>query len=128
MFNPGRSRVTVSATTDEPLTFTPDGCVNGRTQYGLGSDGWSRLLASDKDDAVALSAYDPATRTLRQDRYLLDLDTLNRIRTERTRDPAPACGAGEAEARRLGDSQAAMRAMLPATPNERLVYDCHPGN
>ena len=128
VFNPGRSRVTVSETSDVPLTFTPDGCVNGRTQYGLGADGWSRLLASDKDDAVALSSYDPASRTLRQDRYLLDLDTLNRIKAERTRNPAPACGAGESEARRLGDVQAALRALLPATPNERLVYDCRPGN
>ena len=128
VFNPQRSRVTVSDTTDVPLSFTPDGCVNGRTQYGLGGDGWSRVLAPNTEDAVTIATYDPETRAYRQDRYLLDLDTMAKVRAERGKYPAPACGAGEAEARRLGDSQGAVRALLPATPNERLVYDCHAAN
>lgn len=126
VFNPQRSRVTVSDTTDVPLSFAPDGCVNGKTQYGLGSDGWARVLAPNAEDAVTVATFDPTTRTYRQDRYLLDLETMGRVRAERARYPAPACGAGEAEARRLADSQAAIRALLPESPNERLVYDCHP--
>lgn len=126
VFNPQRSRVTVSETADVPLSWSADGCVNGRTQYGLGADGWSKVMAPGTEDAVTIAAFDPATRTYRQDRYLLDIDTMNKVRAERGRNPAPACGAGEAEARKLGDSQAALRALVPAQPNERMVYDCHP--
>lgn len=124
VFNPQRSRVTVSATDDVPLTFASDGCVNGKTQYAPGPDGWSRVLAPNSDDTVTVSSFDPATRTYRQERYLLDFDAIGRLRAERAKNPAPACGAGPAEARRLADSQAALRALLPPTPNERIVYDC----
>ena len=124
VFNPQRSRVTVSETTDVPLTWRGDGCVNGRTQYGLSGDGWSKMLAPQGEDTVTVAAYDPVTHTYRQDRYLLDLDTMKKVRAERAKYPAPACGAGESAARQLGDAQAAARALLPAAPNERLVYDC----
>jgi hypothetical protein len=126
VFNPQRSRVTVSETADVPLSWKADGCVNGRTQYGLGADGWSKMLASGNDDALTIASFDPATRTYRQDRYLLDADTMAKVHAERGKYPAPACGAGEAEARKLGDAQAAVRALLPAQPNERMIYDCHP--
>ena len=125
VFNPGRSRVTVSDTTDVPLAWRADGCVNGRTQYGLGADGWSKMLVPQGEDTVTIAAYDPATRTYRQDRYLLDLDTMAKVRAERAKYPAPACGAGEGTARQLGDAQGAARALLPSAPNERIVYDCH---
>jgi len=125
VFNPARSRVTVSDTTDVPLAWRGDGCVNGRTQYGLGGDGWSKMLVPQGEDTVTIAAYDPATRSYRQDRYLLDVDTMSKVRAERAKYPAPACGAGEAAARQLGDAQGAARALLPPAPNERLVYDCH---
>ena len=128
VFNPQRSRVTVSETTDVPLAWRDDGCVNGRTQYGLGPEGWSRLLAPQGEDAVTIAAYDPVTHTYRQDRFLLDQETMARVRAERSRDPAPACGAGESAARQLGESQSAARALIPAQPNERLVYDCRPAS
>jgi len=125
VFNPQRSRVTVSETADVQLSWSADGCVNGRTQYGLGANGWSKVLAPNGEDAVTIAAFDPATRTYRQDRFLLDMDTMAEVRAERGKYPAPACGAGEAEARKLGDAQAAVRALLPAQPNERMIYDCH---
>ncbi len=109
-----------------PLAWQGDGCVNGRTQYGLSADGWSKVLAPNAEDTVTIAAYDPQTRTYRQDRYLLDLDTMTRVRTERARYPAPACGAGEAAARAFGSAQTSVRALLPVQPNERLVYDCQP--
>lgn len=124
VFNPQRSRVTVSETADVPFAWKDDGCVNGRTQYGLGPEGWSKVLAPGADDTVTIASFDPATRTYRQDRYLLDMETMAKMRAERGKYPAPACGAGEAEARKLGDAQAALRALLPAQPNERMVYDC----
>jgi hypothetical protein len=47
-------------------------------------------------------------------------------RTARTKNGAPKCGGGEAAARSLGESQAAVRALLPTTPDERLIYRCQP--
>jgi len=126
VFNAQRSRVTVSDTADVPLRWSADGCVNGRTQYGLGPEGWSKVMAQGAEDSVTIAAFDPATRTYRQDRYLLDMDTMTKVRAERGKYPAPACGAGEAEARKLGDAQSALRALLPAQPNERMIFDCHP--
>lgn len=128
VFNPQRSRVTVSETVDVPLSWRADGCVNGRTQYGLGGEGWTKLLAPQGEDAVTIAGFDPQTRTYRQDRFLLDRETMDKVRAERARDPAPACGAGDEAARRLGESQSAARALLPAQPNERLVYECHPAS
>ncbi len=126
VFNPARSRVTVSATADVPLSWRGDGCVNGRTQYGLGADGWSKMLAPGSEDTVTIASFDSSARTYRQDRYLLDLDTMGKVRAERAKFPAPACGGGEGAARQLGDAQGAVRALLPPQPNERLVFDCHP--
>lgn len=113
VFNPQRSRVTVSETTDVPLTWRADGCVNGRTQYGLSGDGWSKLLAPQGEDTVTIAAFDPVTSTYRQDRFLLDYETMGKVRTERARYPAPACGAGDEAARHLGEAQSAARALLP---------------
>jgi V8-like Glu-specific endopeptidase len=120
----GRSRVTVSPVTDVPIDWKADGCMNTRSQYGLGADGWSRVLVPDDEDAVTVAAFDPASRVYRTDRYLLDLDTMTKLRAERAKVEAPACGAGEAAARTLGDAQAELKALLPPVPNERMVYNC----
>ena len=66
-----------------------------------------------------------ATGTYKTQRYLLDLETMQRLRAERAKFEAPACGADEAAARRLGDAEAALKALLPAEPNERMVYKCN---
>lgn len=123
---PSRSRVTVSDMADVPLSWRADGCVNGRTQYALGGDGWSRIMVPSNDDTVTVSRFDPLTATYTTERHFLDLATMTKLREERGKFEPPACGAGEAAARKLGYSQAALKALLPPTPNERLVYDCGP--
>ena len=75
---------------------------------------------------MTVASYDPATRTYRQDRYLLEADAMGKVRSERAKLIAPASGAGEGAARQFGDAQGAVRALLPAQPIERLVYDCRP--
>ena len=126
-----RSRITVSPSTDVPLNWQADGCVNRKTQYGLAADGWSRVLAPTSEDTVSLAAYDPASGTYRTDRYLLDAETMAKVREARARFTPPQCrsgggamGSDESAARNLGESQAAIRALLPSQPNERLVYKC----
>lgn len=121
---PERSRVTSAKTDDVAFEWSADGCVNGRTQYGLGQAGeWQRVFAADEDAAVAVNTFDPETRTLRTDRYLLGQEALAAARTARSAYTPPACGVSDA-ARTLGEQQSALIAQLPERPNERLVYSC----
>jgi hypothetical protein len=121
---PERSRVTSSRTDDVAFEWSADGCVNRRTQYGLGQGGtWSRVFAAQDDAAVAVNTYDPETRTLRTDRYLLGQEALAAARKARSAYSPPACGVSDA-ARTLGEQQSALISALPERPNERLVYNC----
>ncbi len=121
---PERSRVTTARTDDVALEWSADGCVNGRTQYGLGQGGeWQRIFAAQEDAALAVNTYDPETRTLRTDRYLLGAQALAAAREARAAYTPPACGVSDA-ARTLGEQQSALIATLPDRPNERLVYSC----
>jgi hypothetical protein len=121
-----RSRVTVSDINDVPLQWADGGCVNGKTQYGLGNDGWSRVLVPNGEDTIAVTKFDPETRSYTVEKYLMGIDDMTRARAERTKIAYPTCGASEDLARRLGEAQAAIRAMLPAEPNERMRYSCQP--
>jgi len=121
---PERSRVTTARTDDVAFEWSADGCVNRRTQYGLGKGGdWARVFAAEDDAAVAVNTYDPATRTLRTDRYLLGQEALAAARAARAAYTPPACGVSDA-ARTLGEQQSTLIAGLPQQPNERLVYNC----
>lgn len=121
---PERSRVTSARTDDVAFDWTADGCVNGRTQYGLGQGGeWSRVFAAQEDAAIAVNTFDPETRTLRTDRYLLGAEALAAAREARAAYMPPSCGVSDA-ARTLGEQQSALIAALPERPNERLVYSC----
>lgn len=125
-FRPERSRVTVSTTRDIAVQWSPDGCVNEQSQYGLSGGEWSRIAVSGSDQTISINRYDPKSRTFSIDRYLVDLSTLEAARKARAEFQAPACGAGEEAARDLGEAQEAIRALLPKLPNERLVFGCEP--
>ncbi|WP_420382462.1 S1 family peptidase [Novosphingobium sp.] len=124
VLDPRRSRVTVSDITDIPLTWSADGCVNSRAQYGLAGDGWSRVLVPNGEDTISLTHYDPATHTYTLERFLMGINDMTRARSERQKMSIPQCGASEAVARQFGESQGAIKAMLPAEPNERMRYTC----
>lgn len=126
VLDPDRSRVTVSDITDVPLDWSEGGCVNGRTQYGLAADGWSRILVPGSEDTISVNSYDPATRSYTVERYLMGLDTMTQARAARAKVKAPSCGASESDARLLGEGQQAIKALLPAEPNERMRYKCQP--
>ncbi|WP_421848220.1 S1C family serine protease [Novosphingobium sp.] len=126
VLDPQRSRVTVSDVTDVPLSWEPGGCVNGRTQYGLSGDGWSRVLVPQGEATISVTRFDPDRREYTVERYLLGLDAMTAARAARAKLSAPACGVDEAAARALGEAQGAIRALLPAEPNERLRYTCKP--
>ncbi|MCB2065132.1 MAG: trypsin-like peptidase domain-containing protein [Erythrobacter sp.] len=122
-----RSRVVSAPETDLAVEWTADGCVNGRTQYGLADGRWTRVFVPSSESAVSINRFDPEGGEMVMERYLLDLDAMNAARSARAGFEAPACGAGEEAARALGASQAAITQALPARPNERLVYRCSAG-
>jgi hypothetical protein len=126
VLDPQRSRVTVSDITDVPLQWSAGGCVNGRTQYGLAQDGWSRVLVPNGEDTIAVTHYDPDTHSYTVERFLMGIDDMNRARAERTKISFPPCGASEDLARQLGTAQNAIRTLLPTEPNERMRYNCQP--
>ena len=126
VLDPQRSRVTVSDITDVPLEWGAGGCVNGRAQYGLAQDGWSRILVPNGEDTISVTHYDPETHTYTVERFLMGINDMNRARAERQKISIPPCGAQEGLARQFGAAQGAIKALLPTEPNERMRYTCQP--
>ena len=118
-----RSRVTTSGTDDVKLDWNPNGCVNGRTQYGFTDGTWNRVLVPNDDQEVSVNSFDPDRREFRTERYLLAQSAMAQAREARGAYDAPKCG-GNGAAAMLGEQQRAVLAALPAKPNERLVYAC----
>ena len=126
---PDRSRITVSATTDVPISIGKDGCVNGRTQYTRGADDrWQRILVPNDEPTVTVASIDAAGRDYRVERYLLDAETMTKARETRAGVVLKSCTANPDELAGLAAQQDAIRSTLPASPNERLVYRCQPAS
>jgi hypothetical protein len=122
-FVPERSRVMGSRTDDVEFDWSADGCVNGRTQYGMSGGEWSRVFVPDDEAAVSVNFYDPDSRIFRTDRYLLRQSTMESAREARAGYTPPSCGVTDA-AQQMAEQQSSVRAVLPDRPNERLVYSC----
>ncbi len=123
---PDRSRITVSATTDVPITIGKGGCVNGRTQYTRGADDrWQRILVPNEEATVTVASIDSTGRDYRVDRYLLDAETMTKARAARddhaqelhrqSRRTGGARGAaGRDPQRASGEPERTARLSLPA--------------
>ncbi len=122
-FIPERSRVTGARTDDVEFDWAADGCVNGRTQYGMAGGEWSRVFVPNDEAAVSVNSYDPQTRIFQTDRYLLRRGPMQEAREARSKYKPASCGVTDA-ASQLGEQQSAVLALLPDRPNERLVYTC----
>ena len=122
---PERSRITSAEAPDIEFDWTPEGCVNERTQYGYASGNWSRVFVPNSEDAVSVNSFDPDRRIFRSERYLLDRSAMTAAREARGKYEAPKCGVDGAAAK-LGDLQGEVLGQLPQQPNERLVYKCEP--
>ena len=119
-----RSRIIVSPTSDVPLDWADNGCVNARTQYARNGEVWTRILVPNDEQAVSVLQFTPATGEYVVTRYLLDAPTMARVRALRRDVGVKAC-TPDAEARTiLADQQRDINAILPRLPNERLVYGC----
>ena len=123
---PERSRVTVSAAEDVQLDWTPNGCVNGRTQYARNGESWTRILVPNEEQAVSVLEFRPAAGEYVVTRYLLNAQAMERVRALR-RDVGVKTCTNDPEARTiLADQLRDISAILPRVPNERLVYSCMP--
>lgn len=120
---PARSRIVIQPPEDLDFAWNPDGCVNGRTQYGFAEGRWTRLFVPNDEDTVSVNSFDPDTRTFRTDRFPLSQSAMAKARTARAAYTAPVCGADSAAAN-LGEMQSGVTALLPAQATERLVYTC----
>jgi hypothetical protein len=118
-----RSRVTNAQTGEIRFDWSPEGCVNGRTQYGRSGGSWSRVLVPNDEMAVAVNSFDPERGVFRTERYLLSREGMAAARSARGEYSAPSCEADNA-ATTLGEMQSGVLTALPASPNERLVYEC----
>lgn len=119
-----RSRVTVSDTSDVPFRWANSGCINGRTQMAETGGSWSRAFVPAEEASVSIRSFDPATRTYRSDKYLVDAETADAARKLRGTLKLDQCTADPGEREALTRLEGELRALLPAAPNERLVYSC----
>jgi serine protease Do len=119
-----RSKVTVSSTADVDFDWTSDGCVNRRTQYVENGGKWSRSFVPGQEAQVSMISYAPDTKTYRIERYLLGIEAIEKVREARNRYDVKGCTADPAMQEKIVNMNNAVREVLPAQPNEMLVFSC----
>lgn len=122
-----RSRLTISQPNDIGFNWAEGGCVNGDTQYVASGTGWQRVTIPADGHYLASSRFDPVNGVLRVDRWLPDGDTMAKARALVGDKPIPACGSDPEALARIAALQSQMAALVPAQPNERIVYHCQKG-
>jgi S1-C subfamily serine protease len=125
-FVPERSRVTVSSAADVDLDWGQDGCMNQRTQYADNDGKWVRVLVPGDEQTVSVVEFDPATRTYVNYRYFLSAEQMDAARKIRSQIPLKQCSADASARAQLGMQQLSIRAALPPSYSEKLVYSCAP--
>jgi V8-like Glu-specific endopeptidase len=121
---PERSRVTVSPPNDVTLDWTTTGCVNQRTQYARNGDVWTRVLVPSSEQAVSVLQFRPGNGEYVVTRYLLDAQTMTRVRALRRDVEVKTCTADSEGRTVLANQLRDINEILPHLPNERLVYSC----
>ncbi|QDZ08354.1 trypsin-like peptidase domain-containing protein [Sphingomonas panacisoli] len=127
-FVPDRSRLTVSSGSDVSLDWGQDGCMNERTQYADDNGKWVRVLVPGDEQTVSVVEFDPKTRAYTNYRYFLSADQMDAARKIRSQIPLKQCSADAQARTQLGTQQQSIRAALPPSYSEKLVYSCAPAN
>ncbi len=127
VFNPERSRVTVSKTDNIPIKWEDSGCVNGKTQYGSNAGVWSRTFVPNTEATITIQSYDPGRTRYTVERYLMGADAMEKARAIRTRYKNNACTPDPTQRQSVADMETAIRSVMPQAPNERIVFDCQTG-
>jgi hypothetical protein len=127
VFQPERSRVTVSPITDVALHWGRSGCADG-VQYLATGDRWERVVVPETEQTVSVVAFDPVTRRYTDTRYMLGAQAMAQLRKQQQgQERAPRCTVDPVAIERLAQQQSAIRTALPPLPNEKLVYSCRTG-
>lgn len=119
-----RSRITVSSTADIKFNWAANGCVNDRTQYAQNGNIWSRSFVPNNDPQVSIVRYDSGQNLYRIERYLLGYNAMKKARSARKTYNVSGCMPGAEAQAKINDMNTAVRAVLPAQPNEVLVFSC----
>jgi hypothetical protein len=122
-----RSRLTVSQPNDIGLNWADGGCVNGETQYVASGTVWQRAIVPDEANYVTSSQFDPSTGMLRVQRWLPDIDTMEKARALLKDKPIKGCGSDSELLSRIAALQSDVTTLLPPQANERIVYHCQKG-
>ena len=122
-----RSRLTVSQPNDVGFNWADGGCVNGDTQYVTAGTQWQRTTVPDDHNFITNSQFDPATGTLRVQRWLPDADTIDKARALTKDKPIKGCGANPDLLQRIATMQSDVTALTGSQPNERIFYHCQKG-
>ncbi|MBS0504327.1 MAG: trypsin-like peptidase domain-containing protein [Proteobacteria bacterium] len=117
-----RSRITVSDPQDETLDWAEGGCEGASRQFAQDETRWIRADVSTDSAVASIRRFDPATARYSVEHYFLAADTLAAARALQAKYPAKACTPDGA--RMAGNFTQALRDLLPAAANERLVYAC----
>jgi hypothetical protein len=122
-----RSRVTISQPNDIGLNWAEGGCVDRDRQFVSVGTQWQRSDVPEDRQVVTDSRFDPATGTLRVQRWLPDADMMEKARALASENGVKGCTADAAAQAKIAALQPGLAALLPAQPNERLVYRCQKG-
>jgi S1-C subfamily serine protease len=121
---PERSRITVSPPDDVPFEWSTSGCVNQRTQYAQNGDVWTRVLVPESEQAVSVLQFRPGNGEYVVTRYLLDAQTMGRVRALRHDVGVKSCTPDTESRTVLANQLRDINEILPRQANERLVYSC----
>jgi hypothetical protein len=124
IFQPERSRVTMSETADVELTWQPDGCVNGRTQYVENGGRWIRSFVPNNDAQISVISYAPETEIYRIERFLPGSEAMQSAREARQLYDVKTCTVDPSQRTNIENMNKAIAAQLPQTPNEILLFTC----
>jgi hypothetical protein len=122
-----RSRITVSQPNDIGLNWTEGGCVDRTRQFATVGTQWQRNDVPENQQVVTDSRFDPATGLLRVQRWLPDSDVIDKARALAADNVVKSCTSDPAALAKIATLQSGLAALLPAQPNERLVYRCQKG-
>lgn len=100
--------------------------MNERTQYADDNGKWVRVLVPGDEQTVSVVEFDPATRAYVNYRYFLSATQMDAARKIRSQIPLKQCSADAQALAQLGTQQQSIRAALPPSYSEKLVYACAP--
>ncbi len=121
--NAAESHITLTDATDTTMTFDGNACVNGQMLYAREGDTLRRVVVSTTDGSASMLTLDLPSGRYTRDHYLLQADRFDSVMTAATEKGVLSCHMPDAQ-RAVGDVNMAVAALLPAQPDQRIVWDC----